>query len=83
MRFVSGSLIFLSSFALLAGCSDKGSSNSVSTTSAIEGWVGAQGLNNGQVVVNEIAESGQVSVDINGIYNGDRESTDTLSLIHI
>lgn len=79
MRFVSGSLIFLSSFALLAGCSDKGSSNSVSTTSAIEGWVGAQGLNNGQVVVNQIAESGQVSVDTNGIYNGVRESTDTSS----
>ena len=79
MRFVSGSLIFLSSFALLAGCSDKGSSNSVSTTSAIDGWVGAQGLNNGQVVVNQIAESGQVSVDTNGIYNGVRESTDTSS----
>ncbi|MBQ0730526.1 MAG: hypothetical protein KBT75_07490 [Oleispira antarctica] len=76
MRFVSVSLLFLSSFALVTGCSDKGSSSSVSTTSEIEGWVGAQGLNNAQVVINQIAESGQVSLNDSGIYLGKRESTD-------
>jgi hypothetical protein len=78
MRFVSGSLIFLSSLALLSGCSDKNDSSS-STASKIEGWVGAQGLNNAQVVINQVAESGQISVDSNGIYLGLRESTDTRS----
>jgi hypothetical protein len=77
MRFVSGSFLFLSSFALLSGCSDSGG-GSVST-STIEGWVGAQGLNNAQVVINQVAESGQVAVDNNGIYSGIRESTDTRS----
>jgi hypothetical protein len=76
MRFVSGSFLFLSSFVLLSGCSDSGG-GSVSTLN-IEGWVGAQGLNNAQVVTNQVAESGQVAVDDNGIYLGVRESTDTL-----
>jgi hypothetical protein len=76
MRFVSGSFLFLSSFVLLSGCSDSGG-GSVSTLN-IEGWVGAQGLNNAQVVTNQVAESGQVAVDDNGIYLGARESTDTL-----
>jgi hypothetical protein len=77
MRFVSGSFLFLSSFALLSGCSDEGASSF--SASNIEGWVGAQGLNNAQVVINQVAESGQVSVDNNGIYSGVRESTDTRS----
>lgn len=75
MRFLSGSLVFLSALALLPGCSDSKSGSS--STSNIDGWVGAQGLNNAQVVVNQVAESGQVSVDANGIYFGVRESTDT------
>jgi hypothetical protein len=78
MRFVSGSFLILSSLVFLSACSDSNKS-STSTTSKIEGWVGAQGLNNAQVVVNQIAESGQVSVDSNGIYLGFRESTDTKS----
>jgi hypothetical protein len=77
MRFVSGSFLFLSSFVLLSGCSDSGGASS--SASSIEGWVGAQGLNNAQVVINQVAESGQVSVDSNGIYSGVRESTDTRS----
>jgi hypothetical protein len=77
MRFVSGSFLFLSSFAFLSGCSD-GGGDSVSSSN-IEGWVGAQGLNNAQVVINQVAESGQVAVDDNGIYLGVRESTDTRS----
>ena len=77
MRFLSGSLVFLSALALLPGCSDSKSSSS--STSNIDGWVGAQGLNNAQVVVNQVAESGQVSVDGNGIYFGLRESTNTAS----
>ncbi len=77
MRFLSGSLVFLSALALLPGCSDSKSGSS--STSNIDGWVGAQGLNNAQVVINQVAESGQVSVDGNGIYFGARESTDTKS----
>lgn len=77
MRFLSGSIVFLSALALLPGCSK--SNNSNSSTSNVDGWVGAQGFNNGQVVVNQIAESGQVAVDTNGIYSGLRESTDTSS----
>ncbi|MEH6448915.1 MAG: hypothetical protein V7765_09610 [Oleispira sp.] len=77
MRFLSGSLVFLSAIALLPGCSD--SNNSSGSTSNVDGWVGAQGLNNAQVVINQVAESGQVSVDSNGIYFGLRESTDTVS----
>jgi hypothetical protein len=78
MRFVSGSFLFLSSFVLLSGCSDSGGGSS-SSSSNIEGWVGAQGFNNAQVVINQVAESGQISVDNNGIYLGTRESTDTRS----
>ena len=78
MRFVSGSLLLLSSFALLSGCSDSNNGSSSSLVS-VEGWVGAQGLNNAQVVINQVAESGQISVDSNGIYLGLRESTDTRS----
>lgn len=77
MRFLSGSLVFLSALALLPGCSDNSSGSR--STSNVDGWVGGQGFNNAQVVINQIAESGQVSVDSNGIYFGDRESTDTLS----
>jgi hypothetical protein len=77
MRFLSGSLLFLSALATLPGCSD--SKNNSSSTSNIDGWVGAQGLNNAQVVINQVAESGQVAVDSNGIYQGLRESTDTSS----
>ncbi|MGK0247725.1 MAG: hypothetical protein ACI910_000452 [Oleispira sp.] len=78
MRFVSSSFVFLLSFLILSGCSDSGGGSS-SSTSNIEGWVGAQGLNNAQVVINQVAESGQVAVDNNGIYSGVRESTDISS----
>lgn len=74
MRFLSRSLLFTFSVSIVFGCSD--SNNSSSSTSNIEGWVGAQGFNNAQVVVNQIAESGQVAVNTNGIYLGLRESTD-------
>lgn len=79
MRFVSGSLLLLSSFALLTGCSDNGGGSSSSNVSSIEGWVGAQEFSHAQVVVNRIAESGQVSLDTSGIYAGVRESTDSRS----
>ena len=74
MRLFSRSVLFISAVSILAGCSgsNKGSSN----TSNIEGWVGAQGFNNAQVVVNQVAESGQVAVDTDGIYFGLRESSD-------
>lgn len=75
MRFLPVSLIFLSALGALSGCSD--SNNGSSSTSNVEGWVGAQGLNNAQVVVNQVAESGQVSVDSNDIYLGLRESTNS------
>lgn len=77
MRFFSRSILFVSAVSILSGCSD--SNNSSSSTSNIEGWVGAQGFNNAQVVVNQVAESGQVAVNTNGIYLGLRESTDTQS----
>lgn len=77
MRFFSRSILFISAVSILSGCSD--SNNSSSSTSNIEGWVGAQGFNNAQVVVNQVAESGQVAVNTNGIYLGLRESTDTQS----
>ncbi len=78
MRFVTSSVLFVSVMSVLAGCSDS-SNNSSSTISNVEGWVGAQGFNNAQVVINQIAESGQVSVSTDGIYMGLRESTDALS----
>ena len=68
---------FSIALTLVACSSDDSSSNT--DTSNVDGWVGAQNLNNAQVVVNQIAESGQVAVDANGIYVGLRESTDTLS----
>ncbi len=77
MRFVSSSVLLISLMSVLTGCSD--SNNSSSSTSNIEGWVGAQGFSNAQVVVNQVAESGQVAVNTDGIYFGLRESTDTLS----
>jgi len=60
MRFFSRSILFVSAVSILSGCSD--SNNSSSSTSNVKGWVGAQGFNNAQVVVNQVAESGQVAV---------------------
>lgn len=77
MRFFSKSVLFISAVSILSACSD--SNNSSSSTSNVEGWVGAQGFNNAQVVVSQVAESGQVAVNTNGIYLGLRESTDTAS----
>lgn len=78
MRCLSTSLLFVSIVSILAGCSDSGKSNKSSLVS-IEGVVGAQGFSNAQVVVNQIAESGQVALTENGIYSGERESTDRRS----
>lgn len=77
MRLFSTSLLAFSALTFLTACSD--SDNGSSSTSNIEGWVGAQGFNNAQVVVNQLAESGQVSVNTDGIYFGLRESTDSAS----
>lgn len=77
MHSVFRSFITLSLTVTLLACSDD-SSNSVSTTQ-IQGWVGAQGLNSAQVVVNQVSESGQVAIDANGLYVGLRESTDVNS----
>lgn len=76
MRFISRSIVLISAVTILSGCSDSGSSSSSSLVS-IEGWVGAQGFDNAQVVVNQIAESGQVSVSSNDVYLGLRKSTDS------
>lgn len=72
------SLIVVFTALTLAACSND-KNNSSTSTFEIEGWVGAQGVSNAQVVVNQIAESGQVSVDTNGIYLGLRESSDSRS----
>ena len=55
MRFFSRSILFVSAVSILSGCSD--SNNSSSSTSNVKGWVGAQGFNNAQVVVNQVDES--------------------------
>jgi hypothetical protein len=72
------SLIIVFTALAIVACSNDKKNDSVSTFE-IEGWVGAQGLNNAQVIANQVAESGQVSVDTNGIYIGLRESTDVSS----
>jgi hypothetical protein len=77
MHLFSTSLLAFSALSFLAACSD--SNNGSSSTSNIEGWVGAQGFNSAQVVVNQVAESGQVAVNTDGIYLGLRESTDSRS----
>jgi hypothetical protein len=64
---------FSIALALVACSNDNDSSDN---TASIDGWVGSQNFDSAQVVVNQIAESGQVAVDINGIYSGFRESTD-------
>lgn len=76
MRFISRSIVLISAVAILSACSDSGGSKNKSSLVSVEGWVGAQGFNNAQVVVNQIAESGQVSVSTADIYLGLRESTD-------
>jgi hypothetical protein len=78
MRQAFRSLIIVFAALAIVACSDDSGSDSTSTIE-IEGWVGAQGLSNAQVVANQIAESGQVNVDTNGIYIGDRESSDVRS----
>lgn len=77
MRFISRSIVLISAVAILSACSDSGSSKNRSSLVSVEGWVGAQGFNNAQVVVNQVAESGQVSVSTADIYLGLRESTDS------
>ncbi|MBL4796468.1 MAG: hypothetical protein JKY50_03545 [Oleispira sp.] len=80
MHLISRTLIiFCAALALIACSNSDDDSSSSSTLVTIEGWVGAQGFDSAQVVVNQIAESGQVAVDTNGIYFGFRESTDTRS----
>lgn len=78
MRLGFRSIIALSSVLVLSACSD-GGSNSSSTTTSIEGWVGAQSFNSAQVIANPVDEAGQSSRDINGIYSGIRESSDSQS----
>lgn len=63
---------------LLAACSDDGSSSS-SNLVKVEGLVGAKGFSNAQVVVNTITESGQINISDDGLYVGNRESTDSKS----
>ena len=76
MRFFSTRLVLISAVAILSGCSDGGGSKNTSSLVGVAGWVGAQGFNNAQVVVNQVAESGQVAVSSADIYLGLRESTD-------
>lgn len=78
VRLISPVTLF-SLAAILSGCSDDGGSSGSSSITNVEGWVGAQGFNSAQVVVNQIAESGQVAVSSDGIYFGLRESTDSRS----
>lgn len=70
--------IFIAFTIFITACSDGGSS-SRDDTFEIEGWVGAQGVSNAQIVVNQVTTSGQVNVDTNGIYVGDRKSSDNKS----
>lgn len=70
--------IFIAFTLLITACSDDSSSSRVDTFE-IEGWVGAQGVSNAQIVVNQVAQSGQVNVSTNGIYVGSRESSDNKS----
>jgi hypothetical protein len=62
----------------ITACSNDSSNSSVSTVE-IEGWVGAQGISNAQVVTNQVSQSGQVNVNTNGVYVGVRESSDNKS----
>lgn len=66
----------LSIATVLSGCSDDGGGSGSSSITNVEGWVGAQSFNSAQVVVNQVAESGQVGTSTDGIYFGVRESTD-------
>lgn len=75
MHLISRTLVTFSIALTLAACSDSGSSSSDSSID-IEGWVGAQGFDSAQVIANQVSESGQIAVDVNGIYIGFRESTD-------
>lgn len=68
-------LAALSFTAFIAACSDS-NDNSSNSTSNIQGWVGAGEFNNAQVIVSQIAESGQYTTDTTGIFVGSRESTD-------
>jgi len=78
MHLALRTIASLSIALTLVACSSDDSSSSGEAPN-IDGWVGAQNLDNAQVVVNQVAESGQVAVDGNGIYVGLRESTDNLS----
>jgi hypothetical protein len=75
MHSVFRSFITLSLTVTLLACSDDSSDSSIE----IEGWVGAQGFDNAQVVVNQVTEGGQVDIDTSGLYVGVRESTDSSS----
>ena len=75
MHSVLRSFVTLSLVVTLLACSDDSSKSFRATQ--LQGWVGAQGLDSAQVIVNQISESGQVAVDANGIYLGNRESTDS------
>lgn len=77
MRFFTKSFFLMFTVVVLFGCSDNKSSSS--SLVKVKGWVGAQGYDNAQVVVNQIAESGQISVSKEGIYLGDRLSTNSKS----
>lgn len=75
MHSVLRSFVTLSLTVTLLACSDDSSDSSIQ----IEGWVGAQGFDNAQVVVNQLSEAGQVDLDTNDLYVGVRESTDSES----
>lgn len=70
--------IFIVLTFLITACSDDSSSSRIDTFE-IEGWVGAQGVSNAQIVVNQVAPSGQVNVSTSGIYVGSRVSSDNKS----
>lgn len=77
MHSVLRSFVTLSLTVTLLACSDDSSDSSIQIE--VEGWVGAQGFDNAQVVVNQLSEAGQVDLDTSGLYVGVRESTDTES----
>jgi hypothetical protein len=76
MRFFTKSFLLMLTVTALFGCSDNKSSSS--SLVKVKGWVGAQDYDNAQVIANQIAESGQISVE-EDIYLGDRLSTDSKS----
>jgi hypothetical protein len=76
VRTRAQAMVALSLTSLIVACSDSDNGGSASTSN-IQGWVGSGDLNNAQVVVSQIAESGQYSTDTAGLFVGDRESTDS------